>query len=627
MIRKIYLVLGILFLTVLPSILSCNKQEANPDPEDQQHEDPSAYNINNKMINHTNWREQEFIYIYDNKGTDVVDDLGRQGYTKVPLPWRQGDVQTNLPEGFCDKIVPENGWEWVLNRCGSRDIVNNNFFALYNKYIGTLRFFFYMPTGEFSAGNDHVWQLSMNDHLAERSIWKYPMAESQHIQNKATLGQTGSGSFMCYITPWTNYMSDDGLITPNGGWWAFDVDFSQTRSDDLLPNDNIRLQMRSWDMEHTSLNSTMKASIEGSFAGDLNAEINLIQSQHLNNTAIGALAKLGTMAGGIGSAIYNFTQANTGDALSGLVEFAKGGCNLAGIKTEMMHDIDGSLNGKMEGTITLSMDGVIDTEGTIKGSRPTVGVASPTIYMKDFDLENSHLGQGVWNLKTPPVVYAIRTYDWISFRVVPYFYNPSSLDIQLNPDIFAYDQIEWITVESICTAKTADAAKDNLRSAYGLNSYFIDASTIPYNQVIGDFTFENILQGGDGYLTAHSDFLYAAKDKMGFDIQLISFHDDNINGYYRGRHKDGLLLEPIMPIKAHQRLPFLEVNVLLLVKLKDLNDPLIFSRTYLPIIKPYKEDEFKKSQSLLDPRIYKHTALYDYQMQRIKDLMIAIRNN
>lgn len=111
------------------------------------------YNINDEDFTPDNWREQEGIYIYDGTGTDVTDAKGRTGYTLVNMPWFEGDKLTNLPDGFCNDITPANGWEWVLNRCGSRSIKNNNFFAVYNKYSGILRFFYYLPYG-FNTGND-----------------------------------------------------------------------------------------------------------------------------------------------------------------------------------------------------------------------------------------------------------------------------------------------------------------------------------------------------------------------------------------------------------------------------------------------------------------------------------------
>ena len=551
------------------------------------------YNINDEDFTPTTWREQEAIYIYDGKGQDATDAKGRTGYTLVNMPWYKGDVLTNLPEGFCDDITPGNGWEWVLNRCGSRNAVNNNFFAVYNKYTGTLRFFFYMPS-EFSTGNDHVWQVSMTDHLAQQSTWPYGIPEDKTIVNKVAIGQTGDGTYMTYITPWTNYMSDDGLITPNAGWWAFDIDLSQTRLDDLQSNDNIRLQMRSWNTQHTSLSSTIHAAIEGSFAGDLNAEMNLLQTQHLNTSATGILFKLGSMAGGLGTAIYNLVSpdGDKGKAFGGIVEFAKGGCNLAGIRTEGAHDIDGSIKGKMEGTLTLALAGSIDTEGTIRGSYPAVGVASPTIQMKDFDTKNSHLGQGVWNLKTPPVVYwtnvdawweehhwqqgeAIRDGKWVPIdlynycQMTPYFFDPNSVEIELNPNVFPTSEIEWVEVDAVCGArKGRQLRNDALRSAFGVGGstsrnfairgwsndgwkrYYISRE-LKENDLLMDFLRDN----DDKLGMSQSHVIYSQDNGYSFNDEKFSWTET-----VKGRGADGYAIEPqYLGGYSYTYMPFLEV--------------------------------------------------------------------
>ena len=615
------------------------------------------YNINDVDFTPTTWREQEAIYIYDGTGKDATDAKGRTGYTLVNMPWYDGDVLTNLPNGFCDDITPGNGWEWVLNRCGSRNAVNNNFFAVYNKYTGILRFFYYMPS-EFSTGNDHVWQVSMTDHLAQQSTWPYGIPEDKTLVDKATIGQTGDGTFMTYVTPWTNYMSDDGLITPNAGWWAFDIDLSQTRLDDVQSGDNIRLQMRSWNTQHVSLSSTMRAAIEGNFAGNLDASVNLLQSQHLNNSAMGIVAKIGSMAGNLGSAIYNLVSPDgeKGKALGGIVEFAKGGCNLAGIKTETAHDIEGTIKGKMEGTITLGLSGNIDTEGTIRGSYPAVGVASPTIQMKDFDTKNSHLGQGVWNLKTPPVVYWTnvdawwKEDEWIGVydaywnplpcynycQMTPYFFDPNSVEIELNPDIFPTSEIEWVEVDAVCGArKGSQLLNDALRSAFG-----VGGSTSRNFAIRGwsqhewkRYYIPRELKENDLLM----DFLRDYNDKLGMSQSHVIYSQDN--GYsfndtkftwtetVKGRGADGYAIEPQYLGGygfSYTYMPFLEVSVTVLVKLKSMDTPVLLSRNYLPEIKSFDKEEFNNAVHKAKPYASKmqgHTELYDYQMRRIYTIL------
>ena len=50
--------------------------------------------------------------------------------------------------------------------------------------------------------------------------------------------------------------------------------------------------MRSWETAHVSLNSLLTAQIDGTIKADLN----LLQSQHLGNSAMGMITKQGLLA-------------------------------------------------------------------------------------------------------------------------------------------------------------------------------------------------------------------------------------------------------------------------------------------------------------------------------------------
>ena len=144
------------------------------------------YNINDETFTAETWRQEPAIYLYDEEGRQK-DPMGRKGYTLVNLPWIKSDVQTNLPDGFCKDVTRENGWELVLNRCGCRSIKNNNFFALYNKYTGILRFFFYMPD-KFQTGNDHVWEVTMTENMSTNMGLRYGRTQDCKNMNRQAIG-------------------------------------------------------------------------------------------------------------------------------------------------------------------------------------------------------------------------------------------------------------------------------------------------------------------------------------------------------------------------------------------------------------------------------------------------------
>jgi hypothetical protein len=351
---------------------------------------PTNYNINDADFTRDNWRNQEAIYIWDGQ-TKINDDNRKDpnSYTLVTLPWHEGEKQTNLPNQFTDGLTPENGWEWVLNRCGSTVMPNNNFFAVYNKYTGILRFFYYLPNG-VTTGNDHVWQISMTDNIALHSLFGYGLPSTANVMDRSLLGPTGNGTMVNYVAPWVEMRSDDGLIVPKDGWWAFDVDLSLYRpNSEILKNDNIYLLMRSWNAQHVSLHSTITASIDGS----LKEKVKESKTSG-SDIAKGALM-LGSAAINIAAGIGFFQSTGSDNIAKGLGSLA----SVLGCGKEFA-GLFGEKSGPFEAEISLGLDGTIDTEGFIKGSATNIGVASPTLFLKDFILENSpSLGHGAWNIK------------------------------------------------------------------------------------------------------------------------------------------------------------------------------------------------------------------------------------
>ena len=606
------------------------------------------YNINDKDITAKNWRQTEAIYVYDGVGVDVKDEKGRTGYTTVNLPWYKGDKLTNLPDGFCDDITPEMGWEWVINRCGSRVTVNNNFFAVYNKYTGILRFFYYMPQVT-DTGNDHVWQVSMTDNLATHTTIPYGVPHDRTLKDKGAIGQTGQGTFMDYVTPWVDYRSDDGLIVPNAGWWAFDVDMSLTRPEALSEDDNIKLQMRSWEANHTSLYSTVEANIDGemkgSFEGQTKTPLIASSSKGLFGR-VGDLVKLGTK---VKDAVTNLYSGNVAGAIKGGVDLAKTGSSLASGKTKASGgETSGTFDGTFDGTINMMMNGTINTDGVIKGSAPTVGIASPTLYFKDFDTKNSHVGQGVWNLKKTPVVYRSNFINtlWAYNQGMPeldiypygyqlwYFFDPSSIEVELNPNVFPEDQIEWMQVDAL------GGVRSTMRYT-GTDSY-LKALGIGKNEIQQRYEVRNIWVDYE-----FANFLTYASDEIqkGFSYPLCFeikdddiFNKDTEDYFYCGITGGGTkeyLIEPSYTLalkneglkKCKFKTPAYEVNVTVTVKLKNIELPFTYSRIYLPEIQNFdlynleskrKEIESKKN---LSPKTNGHQELYDYQIKRLKEVM------
>ena len=602
----------------------------------------SGFNPNDEDFTFDNWRKEPGIYLYDGTGEYTITQKGRTcKFSLVPLPWYEGTKLTNLPDGFCDDITPQNGWELALNLCGNTEgsIKNNNFFALYNKYLGILRFFYYMPEG-FTSGNDHVWQVSMSDNLAQHSLYGYGVPSDRTVTNKAVIGQTGSETYMEYVTPWVDYQSNDGLIVPNAGWWAFDVDLSMYRANaNHDTKSNIKLQMRSWDKHTTSLYSAMTANIDGTLKASLKLDAVAKKS---SSTAKGVMMGLQATAQA-GSSIANFYSGNWAGGLTSLGQMFGTGASLAGLGG----DGGGGSNYKLDGTISLGMSGDINTSGVIDGSKTITGIPSPTFSLSDFDLKNSHVGQGVWNLKTTPKVYRMDyvAYDYANtyhqkdyFLNRPYFFDPSSIEVELNPDVFPESQIEWMEVDAICGASadkqyrpkddalhlTGNAA---LRDAYGVVTPAPEGYGGP-SDVTNKFVKDK--------KTCLWDFLYNMNDKHGMDelytiLDLSTIYISKL----QGRGKNGFAIEPqiaggyLQDGGYYIQYPFLEVNVKVKVKMRGMENPIVLSRNYLPDIVDYGDgsdfDDSRRHSRPYQSKMSGHTDLYDYQMKRIDDILKLYR--
>ncbi|MBO7553214.1 MAG: hypothetical protein J6T82_04180 [Bacteroidaceae bacterium] len=637
------------------------------------------FNINNEDFTPENWREQEAIYIYDGQGTDVKDSKGRTGYTLVNLPWYEGDKLVNMSPDFCDDLTPENGWEWVFNRCGSRNIVNNNFFAVYNKYTGILRFFYFQPES-FQAGNDHVWEVTMTDNLATSSIWPYGIPKDTKIVDKAAIGQTASSTMRQFISPWVTARSLDGFVTPNAGWWAFDVDLSNARTDGFNSKDNIRLQMRSWNAAQASFVSTMAASIDGSLSADLKLE----ETSRTVNSAKGFCADLKEL-GDLGAKLvelYAHAEDNKwGEALNNSIEFGKKFFTMSG--TEFPETTIHGYEGDISGTISLGMTGSVNTEGIIQSSQPVVGVASPTFYLKDFDTQNSHLGQGTWNLKTSPVVYITNQimdawdgdpdyYPWgddawtiypitypiqqNEFEGAPqtgcvYFFDPTTVQVDLNPAIFPEDQIEWMEVDALPGARAANkvTGTDAMRKALGLADRHIDLKVEDFRKYEDtywrNYWFYPFVADSEVKAEVMGDYLYGEKDDFGLKYGTCGPLEMIGNAYqsYYGRGDASYILEPQMAMPEYWNsctLPPLEINVTVAVKMKGMENPIVYNRIYLPEMK-YLDGEWETGNEQasgvykLYDRIQKHEisqlqnghrAIYDYNVKRVKDKVLHYLN-
>ena len=413
------------------------------------------------------WTKEEAIYLFDGKGPEVVNSV--KGYTIVPLPW--ADInESHLPDGEAKKMLTNGQWKLVLNYTGNRSLPNFNYFAMYNPYVGKLRFFYYLAgDANMKDINDHLWAITVPSEWA--AALERPYALAYDFTDHGKLSNYRNSRFTYLTTPYTDdgRFGTSGNIIPESGWWAIDIDIpSMTQFDrTAIGKKDISLRMLTFNKDHVSLQSLVKADINGSFNGNLN--LDALWKKPRSVSSLGTILSTVTGLGSDLAADDNFSayfldamdKAKTADPYAlGLAVASIGFKAISGVVTglDQEEEPDISKTGQMEGNIKLDLKGTIDTEGFIRGDRQS-GLKFPT-FTVDKLAKDAGIGEGIWNLETAPVAYytAASLYfekeedrehylgNSASSGAVDYFFDPSSVRIKLNESLFPANQIQSMSI-------------------------------------------------------------------------------------------------------------------------------------------------------------------------------------
>ena len=627
------------------SFFSCAVDNPIVEPDSDSHHsfggDPTNYNINDSRIFYSgmyrepftseSWRTSEGLFLYvggQGYDTSIHDANGSTGYIYVNLPWSEAASVNNIPERIWEEIITESGWDLVMRHCGNRSTAYGNFLGFYNKYTGVLRCFYYMPDKFITAANYHLWEVRLHDYLSSHSVFGYGVPSNSRIVDKQRLQGT-SGNLSHVVSSWADRSANyNSCLIPTAGWWAFDIDLSLYRSEDIINiksfQELVHMTLLGSNTSASNLTNVITSALKGK--GNIKLEESHISTEGGVFCFLDEYVKPSIEWQSLGGDAKSLELA---DAYNHATNAMKNYASIQGIDTgDRAIGSDGNTGNF---SLDFGINARMETRSTIQSLEPFSGAPTPTLKLHDFDFENSTFGQGVWNIKNNPVVYLTDQNIGISYdadnpmtsifggvkngsartMIYPhqgmlYFFDPSSIEVELNPNVFPDDCIEEVVTSAVCYLHNSEnvfESTDKYRTSFGLGD----------RKFSSPFTTSILPWAGSAF-----NFLYGYDEQVDALDLGNQIHRWPLVTYQRktygiaGTGDDEFLLEPQMLTLDDETsyMPALEVMVYVCVK-TNLTDEagnkksFYYSRKYLPEYKTIqKGPEF---DNLLD-KIKQHPA-------------------
>lgn len=403
---------------------------------------------------------------------------------EVSLPWDFDHLPAcYLPKGGADElnkmIEDKDDWSLVFNLTGIYKSPNDNYFGLYNRYLGILRVFYYftqdlVPT----EASDHMWAFALNRDLAEHISAQFSIPYEETVTGPIK----DVAARPVLISPTTDHynplLSESGCV-PAIGWWAFDVNMTALRKDSFfnhtLSSSAININLCTYNKKGVFLNSIL----QGTLSGHVQGTVNLDQLAPMSTSgwakvvspilSTGASVAMNTYvlkegfsqsAGAGNNHQVNNNQpavlpdnppANiqlrsvTAGAVISIVVGSLLSLAAKYIDTYGKQKVVDQNLGALNATMNLDLNAMMTTEGTIGGPiSNTVPPASMTMgYIKQNNPDGTPtgLGDGIWNLNNHPVIYVVKDAYWYenNFKAFKDAKSPN-VEYPLNgEDVYSYD--------------------------------------------------------------------------------------------------------------------------------------------------------------------------------------------
>ena len=401
----------------------------------------------------------------------------------VNTPW-------NNPETTADEkithVSKSQGWEMAFSYLNDPGAPNTRYFALYNRYLGLLRVFCYVPTGQVPQGEGY-FEVCYGASSPSANSTYYPFYNSlgysipanrktSDLNFNVDISGMGTSTFHHLITPYTRSVSK----VINVGWNVFDVNMygyvpQGQKWSDQGEGEVFFINMVNRQNTQVELNGAFSGALNGTYTPP---DIKTHGGGNTSDGVCGVLGVLNQIAGGIaGSGPGGYARdmmswnkfKEEGSGATSWNHFMMGAKTYAGyasigltiasglfkaLGTEIPETYD-----TIPGKINMTLNGTINLSGSLSqwNSNTNGALSVKKSVLKEMN-KGGHVGEGVISLAEDPVMivakedmmadvehlflniqsdgtYSNRDIANYGLRLIA-FLDPTSIKLNLNTDLF-----------------------------------------------------------------------------------------------------------------------------------------------------------------------------------------------
>ena len=360
-------------------------------------------------------------------------------YKKIAVVGLPDSINTpwSNPETTADPkithVTKAQGWEMAFSYLYEKGAPNTRFFALYNRYLGLLRVFCYVPAGMVPNGEAYFEVIYGSPNPTAASTY-FPFYNSLGYSIPTSKSATGldfnaniSGfcneTFHHLITPYTRSVSK----TVSVGWNVFDINMhgfvpQGTSWRNQGDGEVLFIHMVNFQDFNVNLNGLFNGQLNGSYTPP-----EIVQKNGGSNTTDGICSVMGTvnsiLSGFVGSGPGGYARdmmswnkfKEEGSGATGWNRFMMGAKTYAGYASIGLTIANGLFKAlghnvpeyydTIPGKINMTMNGTISLSGNVSswGSNNIAGLSVYKNAIKAMNVEG-HMGEGVVSLAEDPVI-------------------------------------------------------------------------------------------------------------------------------------------------------------------------------------------------------------------------------